>query len=155
MEVDASDFAAARSHDTAKAANENSRPMAQYALLINGAAASAIIAFLSKERIDTEVLTMAPWSLIFYAIGVVFGVTAMFCMTESLDYYSNAWRFTALAQSGADGQRNRGDLFWWVVRVAVSASIVCFVIGSVVFAYALHHPAGPIGMSCSPLLGPG
>src|ERR1700730_4692341 len=98
MEVDASEFAKERSHDTAKAANENSRPMAQYALLINGAAASAIIAYLSKDKIDPEVLTMAPWSLIAYAVGVVGGVSGMFCMTESLDCFSHAWHYRAVGK---------------------------------------------------------
>jgi hypothetical protein len=37
------DFAIQRGHDDSQAANENSWPMAQYALLINGAAASALI----------------------------------------------------------------------------------------------------------------
>jgi hypothetical protein len=137
MRISASEFAKERSHDTAKAANENSRPMAQYALLINGAAASAIIAFLSKDKIDPEVLRMAPWSLIAYAFGVVAGVIGMFCMTESLDCFSHAWRFRALGQPGDARQKVLGDRWWWAVRVGVFASIACFVFGSVVFAYGL------------------
>lgn len=63
MEFDEVAFATQRSNNAAIAANENSRPMAQYALLINGAAASAIIAFLSKANIDPHVLAAAPWAL--------------------------------------------------------------------------------------------
>jgi hypothetical protein len=137
MRVSASEFAKERSHDTARAANENSRPMAQYALLINGAAASAIIAFLSKEKVGPEVLAMAPWSLITYAVGVVAGVFGMFCMTESLDCFSHAWRYRAEGIKGDDRQKLLGDRWWWAVRGAVFVSTVCFVSGSIIFAYGL------------------
>lgn len=141
MRVNALEFAAQRSHDTAIAANENSRPMAQYALLINGAAATAIIAYLSKEKIDPEVLSMAPFSLVAYAAGVVVAVIGMFCMTESLDCYSNTWRFRALATGDAERQRVLGDRYWLAVRMAVFFSIICFAAGSGVFAYGLMHRA--------------
>jgi hypothetical protein len=73
MEFDEVAFATERSNNAAKAANENSRPMAQYALLIDGAAASAVIAFLSKDKIDPTILAAAPWALCLYAAGAVFG----------------------------------------------------------------------------------
>jgi hypothetical protein len=148
MPFDKTSFAAERSHDTAKAANENSRPMAQYALIINGAAASALIAFLSKENINVSVLATAPWSLISYALGVVFGVIAMFCMTESLDYYSDSWRFTAFSQPGADHQHALGLRCWWVVRFAVGFSIAFFVVGSGALAIALMYSTGRAPMPC-------
>jgi hypothetical protein len=84
MPFDEVAFAVARSNNAATAANENSRPMGQYALLINGAAASAVIAYLSKEKIDPAVFTAVPWSLVSYAAGCVLAALAMFCMTEKL-----------------------------------------------------------------------
>lgn len=101
MPFDEPDFAIERSNNAAIAANENSRPMAQYALLINGAAASAIIAFLSREKIDPVVYHAAPWALGSYALGVIFGAVAMFCMTESLDYWNAYWEQIARGQTGS------------------------------------------------------
>ena len=132
-------FAIRRSHDQANAANENSRPMALYALLINGAAASAVIAFLSKEKIDPEVVALAPYSLLCYAVGVVIGVIGMFCMTESLDHFSHSWRYSALPGGNPEAEKRRGTIYWWAVRVAVSLSILSFAAGSCVLAYALTH----------------
>ncbi len=50
MPFDEADFATTRSNNAGIAANENSRPMSQYVPLTNGAAASAIMAFLSKRK---------------------------------------------------------------------------------------------------------
>jgi len=122
--------------------------MAQYALLINGAAASAIIAYLSKEHINPEVLAFAPVSLILYAAGVVASVLGMFCMTESLDYYSASWRLLATGEPGTERQKALGDLFWWLVRIAVFISILCFAAGSVLLAHALLQTVPPPPPSC-------
>ncbi len=141
MPFDEIEFAVKRSNNAAIAANENSRPMSQYALLINGAAASAIIAFLSKDKIDPTVLAAAPWALGSYAIGVVFGAIAMFCMTESLDYWNSYWEKIARAEGRtvADWERSKGIILWWFVRISVGISIFCFLVGSGLLAHALLH----------------
>jgi hypothetical protein len=131
------EFAAQRSHDAAKAANENSRPMAQYALVINGAAASAIIAFLSKEKISADVLSAAPCSLVAYTVGVISGALAMYFMTEALDFVSNAWRDRALGGGDVESEDISAVMFWWLVRIAVGVSVLSFIIGSGIFAHAL------------------
>jgi hypothetical protein len=150
MPFDEIAFAVARSNNAAKAANENSRPMAQYALLINGAAASAVIAYLSKDRIDPTVLGIVPRALMLYAVGCVCGALAMFFMTESLDYWNGYWEDIARGSDEADDDMNRGRLLWWVVRIAFWLSIACFVFASTVLAYALVHSSVPMANCVSP-----
>src|SRR6202161_258018 len=125
MPFDEVKFATERSNNAANAANENSRPMAQYALLVNGAAASAIIAFLSKQYIDPNVYRAIPYALTAYALGVVAGVIAMFFMTESVDYLNTYWELIAREQQGpnTEWEKAKGIRCWWVVRICVAVSI--------------------------------
>jgi hypothetical protein len=134
MTFDPVAFAAERSNNAAMAANENSRPMAQYALLINGAAASAIIAFLSKDKVDPSVLSSAPWALIAYGIGVVFAALAMFYMTECLDHWNDYWERTARSEPNTTTLpiRELGERFWRRVRGQFGISIGCFIVGSAI-----------------------
>src|SRR5258708_12070747 len=82
------DFAEERSHRDAAASNETGRATAQAAILINGGAATAVLAYLSKNGLDHFVLHTASWCLIGYGSGVIFGATMMFCMMRMLDYYN-------------------------------------------------------------------
>jgi hypothetical protein len=153
MAFDEIEFATERSNNAAIAANENSRPMAQYALIINGAAGSAVIAFLSKDKIDPTILAAAPKALIAYAVGVVFGALAMFFMTECLDYWNAHWEEVARNSREADRQKRRGVRFWWAVRVEFWISIASFVVGSGILAIALISSAVPAPSVC--ILPPG
>jgi hypothetical protein len=156
MAFDEIAFAIQRSNNAAKAANENSRPMAQYALLINGAAASAVIAFLSKDKIDPGVFHATPWVLCSYALGVVFATIAMFCMTESLDYWNSYWEEMARGhRKAADTQSSKAYVLWWLVRIGVALSVLSFALGSATLAYALLHSGPPVSSSCDPSLFPG
>lgn len=130
-----------RSSSAATAANENSRPMAQTAVLINGAAATAVIAFLTREKIDPVMLRFIPWSLLFYAIGVSAGAFAMYFMTECLDYFNCFWEMTAraTAKEHIKEQEELGDRYWEYVRRCFFISIGGFVLGSLIFAYAVWH----------------
>jgi hypothetical protein len=133
------EFAIARSCNAAIAANENSRPMAQAALLINGAAASAVIAFLTREKIDPIIFHAVPWSLSFYAVGVVASALAMFFMTESLDLWNEYWAMVLREESESEisAQERAANIWWNLVRVFFGAAVVCFVLGSGTFACAL------------------
>ena len=54
------EFAAKRSHQDSQISNENSRAAAQAAIFINGGAATAILALLSKDRIDPHLIRVIP-----------------------------------------------------------------------------------------------
>lgn len=146
------EFAIRRSVNAAVQANENSRPMAQAALLINGAAASAIIAFLTKDRIDSTLFEAIPWALTAYAIGVVSAAVAMYFMSEALDYWNCYWELIARdAEKKEVEEQEKAALRSWVpVRIAFSLAIFCFLAGSGILACALWRmplpaitPGGP------------
>ena len=143
-------FAIQRSCNAASAANENSRPMAQAALLINGAAASAVIAFLTKEKIDPILFQAIPWALATYAAGVVCAAIAMYFMTESLDYWNCYWELIARDEPrvAIDEQEADANKSWVPVRIFFGLAIFLFLAGSGTLACALWRmplPAIPMG----------
>ncbi len=132
-------FALTRSCNAAIAANDNSRPMAQYALVINGAAASAVIAFLTKEHIDPVIFRAVPWTLACYALGVATAAVAMYVMTEALDQWNCFWELTARGepQADIDAQEAEANRWWNYVRILFFVSIAWFVMGSGSLAIAI------------------
>jgi len=138
-------FAIQRSVNAAVQANENSRPMAQTALLINGAAASAVIAFLTKDKIDPTLFKAVPWALAFYAAGVVCSAVAMYFMSESLDYWNCYWELIARDESQAsiDEQERAADRSWIPVRIFYGLAILLFLVGSGTLACALWRMSPP------------
>jgi hypothetical protein len=57
------EFATARSHEASKASYDLCKTIAQACLLINGGAATAVIALLAKDRVDVALLTYIPWGI--------------------------------------------------------------------------------------------
>jgi hypothetical protein len=88
-------FAVDRSQKDAESSTATARSTAQAAILINGGAATAVLAFLAKEKLDPLVLKIASICLAGYALGVVVGACMMFCSVRSLEHYSSRWRLTA------------------------------------------------------------
>lgn len=132
-------FAIARSSNAAIAANDNSRPMAQAAFLINGAAASAIIAFLTKDNIDPIIFRAVPWALTSYVLGVVTSAITMYFMTESLDLWNGYWEKVARGnpQTEIDEQEEIADQWWNYVRILFFISIFWFFLRSATMAVAI------------------
>src|SRR5665213_2856019 len=111
-------YAVDRSHKDAESSNSTARTTAQVSILINGGAATAVLAFLAKEQLDPLVLKAASICLGIYAIGVTAGATMMYCAVRALDFYSLRWRFTALPEEGASAENNRklGYSWWRMMR---------------------------------------
>lgn len=108
-------------------------------MLINGAAASAVIAFLTKDKIDPTLFKAIPWALAFYAVGVVCAAVAMYFMSESLDYWNCYWEYIAReeSQEDIDEQGNAADRSWMPVRIFYGLAILSFLAGSGALACAL------------------
>jgi hypothetical protein len=62
-------FVAERSHTASALAYDLCRVTAQACLLINGGAATAVLALLAKEKIDPILYSTVPWCLGLYALG--------------------------------------------------------------------------------------
>jgi hypothetical protein len=146
-EKDLRQFAITRSCNAASAANDNSRPMIQAAFLINGAAASAVIAFLTKDTIDPVLFRAVPWALTFFAAGVISSAIAMYFMTEDLDYWNVYWEEIARGnpQPDIDAQEKLAIRWWLYVQLLFAASIFWFFLGATTMACAiwrmpLHTP---------------
>jgi hypothetical protein len=134
-------FAEERSHRDAAISNENVRATAQAAILINGGAATAILAFLAKTDIPVAVACMAPWCLIGYALGVSLGAGMMYCSIRSLDCYQTYWRLFAHPEPNRDAEAERQNGFrWWKrMRICFHASITAFMVSSCALGLVLLY----------------
>jgi hypothetical protein len=153
-------FAEDRAHRDADVSNENMRATAQAAILINGGAATAVLAFLAKDKIDPGILRTAPWSMAGFAFGVLSGTVMMYCAVRSLDCYQIYWRLTAHPEAGRDAtmERERGFIWWKRMRNCFYVSMFAFLVSSAVVAGALFFSTPPQQIpnaSSLPSAGPG
>lgn len=136
-------FAEDRSHQDALVANQSSRTTAQAAILINGGAATAILAFLAKDRIDPALVRSASWCLVGYALGVIAGAVMMFSATKATMWYSYSWRLKAHPSLDRDEKKVRGDAQWWL-RAAEKCfllSMLAFLVTSCMVGWLLFQSA--------------
>lgn len=143
-------FAVERSHRDAVSSNETARATAQATILINGGAATAVLAFLAKGDLPPTLVSIAAVCLALYAAGVVVGACMMYCTVRSLDYYALRWRLEAHPEEGAEARRNRelGESWWKMMKRCFYASIAFFAIASVILACDLAM--NPIGKGPKP-----
>jgi hypothetical protein len=131
------EYAAKRSHQDALVSSENMRAAAQAAILINGGAATAVIAILAKENVSSYLLKFVPLALFGYALGVACGAMMVFCAGRALRYWGLSWREYMVDSAQKNLQDKYGaDAKWWDLRMqwAFGASVACFISSSVCLA---------------------
>jgi hypothetical protein len=129
------ELARARSTQDAADSNRYARAAAQLSILINGGAATAILAYLSNIVTNTSaILRAAPYALGFYAFGVVFGALMMFFLARSVEDYAELW---ALRASGKEPTQKMADRRCIVAYRCFGLSIACFAGASSVMAISL------------------
>ena len=146
-------FAEARSHRDAEASNETGRATAQAAILINGGAATAVLAYLSKDTLDAVTLRWVPLSLAGYGLGVLFGAVMLFFIKHALDAYNVRWRLIAFPTSGENEELQRRVAYarWLNAHRCFAASMFFFIASSLLMAWTLAHlPAAGSKPSQSP-----
>jgi len=79
-----------------QAANDGARAAAQTSVLINGGAATAILAFLAtylskSPSAPPSILYAASGSLFGYALGVCFGAWSMWCASQACGQFGLRW----------------------------------------------------------------
>jgi hypothetical protein len=140
-------FAEERSHRDAGVSNENARATGQAAILINGGAATAMLAFLAKDKIDPNVLKIVSGCLIIYAVGVLAGAGMLFSSAQSLDQASEAWRLRVhpiLLSKRTVEKADAGAYWWWRwMRYCFIMSMSAFVISSSIVAWAMVTSTPP------------
>jgi hypothetical protein len=136
-----------RSKALSQTANERSRAGAQACILINGGAATAVIAYLSKDKIDPAVVPDITYSLAGYAIGVLFAVLMFLFVTQCLENWNLYW----LARAGElenpkAFERKAG--WWWSANIfAAFVTVGAFCGASIWLARVLARM--PVGIpSC-------
>jgi hypothetical protein len=136
-------FAVARSHEASKFAYDSCKVIAQSCLLINGGAATAVIALLSKDRVDQSLITWVPWGLAGYGLGVVFSAVMLFCVMMMADNWNYAWYWRSHGGDEELGEKCEIAAGWWQKGVFMFfiAPIICFTMGSGIIAYGLAHAA--------------
>jgi hypothetical protein len=133
------EFAYARSHEASKFAYETCKTIAQSCLIINGGAATAVIALLSKDKVDQSLLTWVPWGIGGYALGVVSSAFMLFCVMMMADNWNYAWYWWSYGDNEKFGDEYETVAGRWHkgMYAAFVVPIVCFVVGSGFVAYGL------------------
>lgn len=126
------DFAEMRSHEASKIAYDFQKTTAQACLLINGGAATAVVALLAKDKVDLVLLKTVPWCLCFYAIGVAVSAFMMFCSMMRSEGWNYFWYHFAYTADETRGRDHEAKAIWWETAVKISfvAAIGCFLIAS-------------------------
>jgi hypothetical protein len=137
------ELARERSHQDAKTTNDNARAAAQAAILINGGAATALLALASKssevcaavQKVGLWSLGLYAGSLVLYAGGVALGAFMMFFMHRSIQKWTIVWEGRARVQPYSaptiQKAQKRGSELRHSASVCFVCAIACFVVGSV------------------------
>jgi hypothetical protein len=138
-ELERDEFAEARSHEASKTSYDFSKAAGQAGLLINGGAATAVIALLAKDKVDPLIFKAVPWCLAIYAIGVAASAIMLYCSmmrAENWNFFWYHYSYTAL-ESQAKVHEKKAD--YWDVRVQISFCVVmvAFLIASMVLAVTM------------------
>jgi hypothetical protein len=137
----------ARQNDI-QAANDSARAATQAAILINGGAATAILAFLSTYLSKSPsppagILDAASWSLMGYAFGVCFGAISIWCSSQASAQFGLGWEASLDdppkipkpgEMSAEDGYRATAAKWLRRHRISFAVSILLFFVSSVVMA---------------------
>ncbi len=128
-----------RARDDAKTSNDFGRIGAQSAILINGGAATAILALVGSIAHDPAagkiVLPLIPVPLTIYALGVFFATCALVVMSMSIESFMYSW----MAEGGEGPAGRRGGRLWKIGLGLIAIALLCFIISSIYVAYLLGH----------------
>jgi hypothetical protein len=139
IEDERDEFAELRSHDASKISHDFQKVTAQSCLLINGGAATAVLALLAKDKVDPSLLKTVPWCLALYATGVAASAVMMFCAMMLAENWNYFWYHFAYTADEVRGRASERKAARWqrLVRTSFVAAMLCFLVASLVLAIAL------------------
>jgi hypothetical protein len=123
-------------HKDTQAANDAGRAATQSAILINGGAATAVLAYLAKESIPSPILRAVLLSLVIYAFGVAFAAGSMWCSAHASGAFGLTWQH--VLDKNAKGEKQSWEnANKWLGRhrAFFAVSIALFLVASCVVAY--------------------
>lgn len=135
-------FAEVRSHEAAKIAYDLCKTIAQSCLLINGGAATAVLALMSSENVSPALLEAIPKALGGYAVGVTVSAVMMFCVMMMADYWNYTWFNVAYTGNEEAADEYEATAWYWhkAVYTTFVLSAGSFIIASMILAYAAREP---------------
>jgi hypothetical protein len=112
--------------------SDGARGAAQSLILINGGAASVILAYLSKESpTSASLLSAASVSLIGYALGVVCAALAMWFSSQASAEFGYYWEEIYKKNEAAQTQHfDAGQSLLGGHRLSFWVSVICFAVAS-------------------------
>ena len=123
-----------RARDDAKISNDLARMGAQSAILINGGAATAILAFMGSISRDNQIakaiLPLFPIPLFSYAVGVFCAAMSLLVMSRSIESYM-MWHL------GEKSREPHATRLWNLGLGLVTLGLVCFAGASAYLAVGL------------------
>jgi hypothetical protein len=138
--MDRQEYAAEQSHQDYKSAHETGRATAQALILINGGAATAVLAY-SKAGPTPPLLWVMPLALIGFALGVLSGAVMMHMLETEHAYFGNYWQAVALGDTAAqEKNRRKGHRRILAQIVCMYLAASCFLISCGLMAYNLWKP---------------
>lgn len=142
-------FAQSRSHEASKIAYDFGKSSAQACLVINGGAATAVIALVGKS--DVSNVRVIGWCLVLYAIGVAAGAFMMFASMRMADHWNYFWYHMSYTGEEERGRQHEKDASRWDkgVKGSFGLSIVGFIVASVILSYSLTAKI-TAGLSAAP-----
>jgi hypothetical protein len=143
-----------RANQDIQTANDSARAAIQAAILINGGAATAILAYLSKgTQTPTSIIHAASWALAGYAVGVACAAASMWLQTQALAQFAHHHETVAREELAKDesakkrlaweAQRflNRGNRWLYGHRIWFVLSVAVFVVSSLGIAREFFRAA--------------
>jgi hypothetical protein len=130
-------FAQQRSHEASKIAYDFGKASAQACLVINGGAATAVIALVAKS--DSNIAWVVPACLAVYALGVAAGALMMFGSMRMADEWNYFWYHMSYTGDEDKGRASETKANWWAsfVKTTFAGSVICFLVASVALAVVL------------------
>jgi hypothetical protein len=137
------EFATERSHEASKASYDLCKTIAQACLLINGGAATAVVALLAKDRVDQALLTYIPWGLGSYALGVVVSAFMLYCVMMTAENWNFFWYHSSydIDAEGAKASEALGRSWQQWMNNTFGFAIGCFFLGSAIVAFGMSRVA--------------
>ena len=139
------EFGRERSHEASKIAYDLSKTTAQSCLLINGGAATAVLALLAKDHVDAAIVRYVPWALGGYALGVAVGAFMLFCVMMMADYWNYFWYHAAYVGNDEDAGAAEAvaNRWQWAFYFVFALAIALFLGSSLFVAWAVTSARQP------------
>jgi hypothetical protein len=132
-------FAYDRSHKASESAYDLGKATGQACLLINGGAATAVLALLAKEKIDPFLVKSIAFCLTSYVTGMVLGSLLLYSAMMRAESWNYFWYFWSYLEEYDEANKSKASARFWekMISGCYYFSMLMFMIGSSIVGFAL------------------